>query len=105
MTIHNRSADDDTLESATSSASSTASVMRTKRKGLVEEMLPGGPVTIAGGADFTLKTGGSHLMLEHLRGALHVGDTVTVTLRFERAGSVKVRVPVVSPAAAAAPTG
>jgi hypothetical protein len=74
--------------------------MRTERKGVVEEMLPGGPVTIAGGADFTLKTGGSHLMLEHLRAALHVGDQVSVTLRFDRAGTVKVRVPVVSPNAA-----
>ena len=39
-------------------------------------------------------------MLEHLRGRLHVGDTVTVTLHFDRAGTVKVRAPVVSPTAA-----
>ena len=100
MTIHNTSGDADTLESASSSASGSASVHRTVRKGLVEEMLPDGPVTIAGGADFNLRTGGSHLMLEHLRGRLHVGDTVTVTLHFDRAGTVKVRAPVVSPTAA-----
>jgi copper(I)-binding protein len=100
MTIHNTSGDSDTLESASSSASSSASVHKTVRKGLVEEMLPDGPVEIAGGADFTLRTGGSHLMLEHLRNALRIGDTVTVTLHFDRAGTVKVRAPVVSSTAA-----
>jgi hypothetical protein len=100
MTMHNSSGDADTLESASSSASTSASVHKTVRKGLVEEMLPDGPVEIPGGADLTLRTGGSHLMLEHLRTTLRIGDVVTVTLHFERAGTVKVRAPVVSPIAA-----
>jgi copper(I)-binding protein len=42
-------------------------------------------------------------MLEHLRSPLRIGDTVTVTLHFDRAGTVTVRAPVVS--AVAATTG
>jgi hypothetical protein len=105
MTIRNTSGDDDTLESATSDAAGSASVHRTVRKGVVEEMLPDGPVTIAGGATLQLRTGGSHVMLEHLRRTLRIGDTVTVTLRFDRAGTVKVRCPVIDPVAATTGSG
>jgi hypothetical protein len=47
---------------------------------------PGGPVRLAPGS--------YHLMLHGLTRRLVVGDTVTVELRFARAGLVTVRAPV-----------
>ena len=38
---------------------------------------------------FELKPGGAHLMLVNIKAPLKEGDTVPLTLRFERAGEVK----------------
>ncbi len=51
--------------------------------------LPNGFV-IAPGATLTLAPGGDHLMLEGPKAPLKVGDHVPATLRFERAGTLKV---------------
>jgi periplasmic copper chaperone A len=54
-----------------------------------------GPVTIPphGRVDFT--PGHDHLMLEGLRRRLKVGQSVEIRLRFRRAGTVDLKVPVV----------
>lgn len=44
-----------------------------------------------------LKPGGKHVMLMGLTAPLKAGDTVEVTLNFEKAGAVKVQVPVNMP--------
>lgn len=41
-----------------------------------------------------LVPGGDHLMLHHVYDALDPGDTVTVTVSFERSGAMTVQVPV-----------
>jgi copper(I)-binding protein len=43
----------------------------------------------------SLKPGRDHLMLEQPKTRFKVGQTVFVTLRFERSGSVTLKVPVV----------
>lgn len=45
---------------------------------------------IPAGGELTLTRGGKHLMLIGLTGGLTAGETVPVTLTFERAGAVKV---------------
>jgi len=60
-------------------------VMRMRR---VEELL------VPAGGEVGLLPGGLHLMLLDLREPLVPGDTLSLTLEFERAGPVDVRVPV-----------
>lgn len=43
-----------------------------------------------------LRPGGLHLMLEELTAQPQVGDTISLTIELRRAGSIQVRVPVVS---------
>lgn len=52
---------------------------------------------IPAGGVVALEPGGLHLMLEGLKGPLAVGTTVTLVLRFDRAGEVRLDVPVRSP--------
>ncbi|MFV0358453.1 copper chaperone PCu(A)C [Tropicimonas sp.] len=47
----------------------------------------------AGGA-YMLRRGGDHVMFMGLRGPMNDGDTVNVTLTFEKAGDVAVAIPV-----------
>lgn len=53
-----------------------------------------GGIEIPAGGVVELKPGGLHLMLMGVRCSLQDGDTVTVTLTFERAGDIETRVPV-----------
>jgi len=54
-------------------------------------------ITIEPGRKMVLQPGGYHLTLEDLRVSLAPGDSVTLQLRFERAGRATVRLPVLSP--------
>lgn len=58
----------------------------------MQEVKDGLPVPAGG--ELTLAPGGYHIMLLGIRDGLGEGDTVTVTLTFERAGEVTVRAPV-----------
>ena len=51
-------------------------------------------VVVPAGATVALKPTGSHLMFVDLSSPLSVGDTVQVTLTFEKAGAVQVDLPV-----------
>lgn len=50
---------------------------------------------VPGHGDASLRPGHDHLMLEDLIATLRVGQTVTASLRFDHAGSVVMRAPVV----------
>jgi copper(I)-binding protein len=52
----------------------------------------------------TLAPGGLHLMLMHLKQGLHEGDSVPVTLTFEKAGQVEAKA-TVAKAGASGPSG
>ena len=51
-------------------------------------------ITIEPGRTVALEPGGFHLTLENLRAPLAPGDSVAIQLRFERAGTASVRLPV-----------
>jgi copper(I)-binding protein len=58
-------------------------------------------IDVTGGATTELKPGGLHVMLIGLKAPLKAGETFPLTLRFERAGEVKLDVPVRAIGAAA----
>jgi hypothetical protein len=100
LTITNSGAADDRLVSVTTPAAGVSQIHEMKMDGDVMKMneLPDGLV-IPAGETVKLEPGGYHLMLMQLTGPLVEGQSITVTLTFEKAGAVEVQVPIGSPAA------
>ena len=90
MAISNRGAAADRLLSASSPAARAMELHSMVRDGEVMRMRPVDGVEIRAGQTVTLRPGGFHLMLIGLSQPLRQGETVPVTLRFERAGDVQV---------------
>jgi periplasmic copper chaperone A len=65
-----------------------------KMKNGVMEMRPVGPLLIEPGQSATLKPGARHVMLMGLKHPLKEGEDFPLTLSFEKAGDVRVMVPV-----------
>jgi hypothetical protein len=59
------------------------------------------PLVVPADATVSLKPAKGHIMLDKLTGPLKAGDTVSLLLRFDKAGQVLLDVPVISIAAAA----
>ena len=96
MTIRNHSNNDDRLLSVTTDAalraelhSHTEDANGVMRMGEVTGGFP-----IAGMETHPLDRGGDHIMLFGLTRAIPPGDTLTLTLTFERGGDIVVQVPV-----------
>jgi copper(I)-binding protein len=92
--IENRGSEPDTLLSATSDAAATVELHETRQEGGVMRMRPLPKMDIPAGARLEMKPGGHHIMLLGLTRDLHPGDTVTVRLRFEKAGQQVIEAPV-----------
>lgn len=60
-------------------------------------------IDVPAGGTAQLRPGGLHVMLMDLRGPLRAGETLPLTLRFERAGTVQLNVPIAPANATAAP--
>jgi copper(I)-binding protein len=90
LTIGNRGAAADRLVGASSPAARTTELHTHMREGEVMRMRPVPGIDIPPGGTVTLEPGGMHLMLIGLAAPLRQGETVPVTLRFERAGEVRV---------------
>jgi copper(I)-binding protein len=91
LTIVNRGATPDTLLSATADVATSVELHQTREVGGMMTMAEVPKIAVAAGARVSLKPGGYHLMLIGLRHGLGPGQTVTLTLRFERAGPVTAR--------------
>lgn len=100
LNITNNGAADDRLVSVSTPAAGMSQIHQMKMDGDVMKMneLPDGLVVPAG-QTVKLEPGGYHLMLMKLTGPLVEGQTITVTLTFEKAGKVDVELPIGSPAA------
>jgi copper(I)-binding protein len=92
--IENRGPEPDTLLAATSDAAGTVELHETRQEGGVMRMRPLATVDLPPGGRLEMKPGGVHIMLLGLTRDLHVGDTVTVRLRFEKAGERVLEAPV-----------
>jgi periplasmic copper chaperone A len=95
LTITNTSATDDRLVSVSSARAGHMEVHEMGMEGSMTTMrqVKGG-LAIPAGATVALKPTGNHLMFLDLASPLSVGDTVTVTLTFEKAGAMQVDLPV-----------
>lgn len=90
LTVTNTGAQDDRLVSATSPVAERVEIHQMSMQGDVMRMrpLPEG-VPLPAGQTVELKPGGIHLMMMDLKQPLAQGQTVPVTLTFEKAGQVE----------------
>ena len=95
MTIINAGGTSDRLVSATSAAAQTVELHETTEEGGVMKMrpVPGGFVLPANDR-LELKPGGKHVMLIGLVAPLVADQAIEITLNFEKAGAITVKVPV-----------
>ena len=95
LTVINDGASADRLVGASTPAAAKAEPHTMSMKGMVMIMRPakdGLPVPAKG--RLALSPSGDHLMLTGLKGPLKTGAKLSLTLRFAKAGPVKVEVPV-----------
>ncbi|MCM8750264.1 copper chaperone PCu(A)C [Thermomicrobiaceae bacterium CFH 74404] len=90
LVIRNQGQETDRLLHAESDVAETVELHRTTMDGGMMKMEPVQAIEVPAGSDVELKPGGLHIMLIGLKRDLEVGDRVTVTLRFERAGEMEV---------------
>ena len=101
FTVHNNTAAADRLLAVTTGAARESMLHQDVGGRMVP--LPAGATVPAHGT-LVLTAGQDHVMLEQLVGTMQAGQTVTLTLTFEKAGTIQVSAPVIAPGAAA-PTG
>ena len=91
ITIANHGSEDDLLVAASTSVSDKAELHEMSVVDNVMKMrhMPGG-VPIPAGETVELKPGGYHVMFLDLKEPLKQGDTLNVSLTFEKAGTVEV---------------
>ncbi len=96
----------DKLVSASAGVSKTVELHTMVMEGDVMRMREIGSIEVPAGKTVELKPGGLHVMFIGIHKPLKVGDTIPLTLRFEKAGEVKVDMKVMTqPAGAAMPMG
>lgn len=91
-TIANHGTEPDSLITITSTAAPAIEVHQmVEQEGMMRMRGMRWPVVIAPGDSLALAPGGTHLMLMDLPQSLKVGDSITLRLRFARAGEREVR--------------
>ncbi|WP_421990170.1 copper chaperone PCu(A)C [Roseococcus sp.] len=94
FSIRNTGAQADTLVAASSPAAARVELHTSLREGDVMRMRPVESIPLPAGGSVALAPGGLHMMLIGLTRPLVVGQTIPVSLRFERAGQVTVNLTV-----------
>jgi hypothetical protein len=94
VTITNRGGRPDALVGAATDAATTVELHETVHEGGVMKMRPLPRVDVPAGGRLEMKPGGHHIMLLGIKRDLKPGDTVTVTVTFEKAGRMTVEAPV-----------
>ena len=94
VSLMNHGAEPDRLISATSPAAKTAEIHTSEVVDGVMKMAEAGPLDIPVHGTLEMKPGGYHIMLVGLVKPLKKGDDIEITLNFEKAGAVVVKVPV-----------
>jgi copper(I)-binding protein len=94
VTLMNHGSETDRLLSVSSPSAESAAVHSTTMDGDVMKMEETGPVELQPMGMIEMKPGGMHIMLIGLKAPLKKGDTLELTLTFERAGDIEVQVPV-----------
>ena len=93
--LKNSGSSDDRLIGARTPAAGSVEIHRSTLDGSVMRMRAVDAVPLPAGSETRLRHGGEwHLMLVGLKAPLKVGDRITMTLQFERAGEKEIRVDV-----------
>jgi copper(I)-binding protein len=92
--IVNEGSEADTLIGASSDVASNVELHETRIQGDVAEMAPVARVDVPARGSVEFKPGGYHVMLVGLKQDLKEGDTLKLTLRFEKSGEMPLDVPV-----------
>jgi copper(I)-binding protein len=90
MVVRNKAASADRLVGASSPAAARVETHLTVRDGDVMRMREVKGYDIAPQGTLELKPGGAHLMFVDIRAPFREGERVPATLRFEKAGEVRV---------------
>ncbi len=95
LTIDNKSGTADQLTGASSDVADKVQIHQMKVENGVMKMreIPGG-LSVPANGSVTLKPGGYHVMLIGLKKPLAVGEKFPLTLKFAKAGTISVTVPV-----------
>ena len=94
LTIVNQGAAADRLLSVSTLVAASAALHGTRMDGDIMRMEEAGIVELPPGGTIEMVPGGLHVMLMGLKAPLLEGEIIDLTLTFERAGDVLVRVPV-----------
>lgn len=94
VSVVNQGTEADRLLSISTPAARSAELHTTVMAGDVMKMVASGEIEVAAGGMLEMKPGGLHVMLTGLIAPLKQGKTIELTLRFEKAGEIKVMVPV-----------
>ncbi len=97
MTIRNTGSQNDRLLKAETAIAQKVELHTMKMQGGQMKMSPVDSLEIPAGGEIKLQSGGDHIMLFGITGAPKVGDVISLTLQFEKAGTVPVRVEVRKP--------
>ncbi len=84
----------DRLLGGETTVASALEIHESREEDGVMRMRPVEGIDLPPGGEAELRPGGLHVMLLGLTRSLMPGDTITLTLRFQRSGEVVVRVPV-----------
>jgi copper(I)-binding protein len=88
VTLINEGKRDDALIGATSPVAASIHIHQSRRENGVARMVPLKRLVIPAGGRVVLKPGGHHLMLMGLKQPLEVNDAFSLTLKFEKAGTI-----------------
>jgi copper(I)-binding protein len=91
LTVWNQGEVPDFLVSATADVAASVELHETRNMAGMMMMEPVAKIVLRPGERVALQPGGYHLMLIGLERGLAPGETVTLTLRFDRAGPVTVQ--------------
>jgi periplasmic copper chaperone A len=95
LTLHNAGGGADRLLGASTPLARRVEIHGADMSQGVNRMRPLDGVAVAVGSLVEFKSGGAHLMLLGLSKPLQAGMVIPLTLRFQRAGSIALQVPVV----------
>lgn len=100
VSIRNKGSQADRLIAISTPAARSADLHTTTMAGDIMKMQPAGVVELPPGGQLEMRPGGLHIMIMGLAAPLKQGESFEMTLSFEKAGDLKVTVPIGGVAAA-----
>ena len=94
VSIRNAGSQADRLIAISTPVARSADLHTTVMAGDIMKMQPAGVVELPPGGQLEMQPGGLHVMLTGLAAPLKQGETIEMTLSFEKAGELKVSVPI-----------